>query len=151
MFPGRSPLLRKWQAANCCGNHGVSFRIASDFVTTLSEISLMSAVLHPWQFLLVGTAGWINHSQQDEIEYLQTENQVLREIVGKKRVLLNDDQRRRLAVKGKVLRLARLRELAGIVTPETILRWHRQLVVRKWDYSERREVPPSSKRLWISC
>ncbi len=100
----------------------------------------MNAVLHPWQFLLVGVAGWINRSQQDEIEYLQTENQVLREIVGTKRVLLNDDQRRRLAVKGKVLGLVRLRELAGIVTPETILRWHRQLVARKWDYSERREV-----------
>ena len=30
--------------------------------------------------------------------------------------------------------------VAGFVTPETILRWHRQLVARKWDYSERRNV-----------
>src|SRR2546425_149737 len=100
----------------------------------------MNFVLQPWHFLLIGVAGWINRSQQQAIEYLRTENQVLREVVGKKRILLNDGQRRRLAVKGKVLGLARLRELAGIVTPETILRWHRQLVARKWDYSDRRET-----------
>ena len=89
-------------------------------------------------------AGWINRSQQEAIEYLRTENQVLREVVGKKRILLNDDQRRRLAVKGKMLGLQRLRELAGIVTPETILRWHRRLVARKWNFSDRR--PPSPGR-----
>lgn len=85
-------------------------------------------------------AGWINRSQQEAIEYLRTENQILKEVVGKKRILLNDDQRRRLAVKGKVLGLARLRELASIVTPETILRWHRRLVAKKWDYSDRRQL-----------
>jgi putative transposase len=100
----------------------------------------MIFVLQPRHFLSIGVAGWINRSQQEAIEYLRTENQVLREVVGRKRVLLNDDQRRRLAVKGKVLGLSRLRELAGIVTPETILRWHRQLVARKWDYSDRRET-----------
>ena len=65
----------------------------------------MDDVMHPWQFLLIGLAGWINRSQQEAIEYLRTENQVLREVVGKKRILLNDDQRRRLAVKGKMLGL----------------------------------------------
>ncbi len=102
----------------------------------------MNYVMHPWQFLLIGLAGWINRSQQEAIEYLRTENQVLREVVGKKRILLNDDQRRRLAVKGKMLGLRRLRELAGIVTPETILRWHRRLVARKWDYSDQRKPSP---------
>ena len=100
----------------------------------------MSFVLHPWQFWLIGAAGWINRSHQEAIEYLRAENQVLREVIGKKRILLNDDQRRRLAVKGNVLGMARLREVAGLVTPETILRWHRQLVARKWDYSERRKA-----------
>jgi len=102
----------------------------------------MDSLLHPWQFLLIGVAGWINRSQQEAIEYLRTENQILREVVGKKRILLNDDQRRRLAVKGKILGLQRLRELAGIVTPETILRWHRRLVARKWDFSDRRQPSP---------
>ena len=43
-------------------------------------------------------AGWVNREQQESIEYLRTENQVLKEKSGKKRILLSDDQRRRLAV-----------------------------------------------------
>ena len=62
----------------------------------------MNFVLRPWQLLLLILAGWINRDQQDAIEYLLTENQVLREKLGKRRILLNDDQRRRVAVKGKV-------------------------------------------------
>ena len=45
------------------------------------------------QFLLLVLAGWVNRQQQDAIEYLRTENRVLREKLGKKRILLNDDQR----------------------------------------------------------
>ena len=63
--------------------------------------STMSFVLQPWQLLLVVLAGWINRQQQEVIEYLRTENQVLKEAYGKKRIRLNDDQRRRLAVKGQ--------------------------------------------------
>ena len=58
---------------------------------------------------------------------------------GKKRILLNDDQRRRLAVKGRVLGRKRLEEVGTLFTPDTILRWHRLLVAKKWDYSERRK------------
>jgi len=99
----------------------------------------MSFILQPWQFLLIVLAGWINRDQQATVEYLRAENRVLKELLGKKRVLLNDDQRRRLAVPGKVLGLRRLRDLAGIVTPETILRWHRQLIAAKWDHSAKRK------------
>ena len=63
----------------------------------------MSFILQPWQFFFIGLAGWISREQQRTIEYLITENQVLREKVGNKRILLNDDQRRRLAVKGRLL------------------------------------------------
>ena len=58
---------------------------------------------------------------------------------GKKRLLLSDDQRRLLAVKGKSLGRKALMELTTIVTPDTILRWHRKLVAEKWDYSEKRQ------------
>jgi len=61
--------------------------------------------------------------------------------------LLNDDQRRRLAVKGKVLGRKALHEIATIVTPDTILRWHRQLVAKKWDYSNRRQTTAGRPRL----
>ncbi len=63
----------------------------------------MNFILQPWQLFFVILAGWVNREQQGIIEYLRTETQVLREKLGKKRTLLNDDQRRRLAVKGKVL------------------------------------------------
>jgi putative transposase len=46
---------------------------------------------------------------------------VLREKLGKGHILLNDDQRRRLAVKGKALGRKALHKIATIVTPDTIL------------------------------
>ena len=110
----------------------------------------MNFVLQPWNLLLIGLAGWINRHQQNVIEYLRTENQVLKEKLGKKRILLDDNQRRRLAVKGKALGRKMLEEVGTIVTPDTILRWHRKLVAAKWDYSHRRQEPgrpPVSQQL----
>ena len=63
----------------------------------------MSFILHPWQLLLVILAGWVNQQQQQIIDFQRTEIDVLKEKLGKRRIILNDDQRRRLAVKGKVL------------------------------------------------
>lgn len=101
----------------------------------------MDFVLHPWQFYVVILAGWIHRQQQQVIHYLRTENQVLKETHGPKRILLNDDQRRRLAVQGKILGRKRLEEVGTLFTPDTILRWHRMLVAKKWDYSQRRQSP----------
>ena len=102
----------------------------------------MEFILQPWQLFLVILAGWMNRQQQEVIEYLRTENQVYKEKFGKKRILLDDDQRRRLAVKGKVLGRKRLEEVGTLFTPDTILRWHRMLVAKKWDYSDRRKKTP---------
>jgi hypothetical protein len=87
--------------------------------------------LQPWQLLLLVLAGWINLREQEVIEHLRAENRVLREKLGKKRILLNDDQRRRLAVKGKILGRKMLEQVATIMTPDTILRWHWELVAAK--------------------
>ena len=57
----------------------------------------MNFVLQPWYFLLSILAGWINDNQQKQIDFQWTLIQVLREKLGPKRILLNDDQRRRLA------------------------------------------------------
>jgi len=61
----------------------------------------MSFILPPWQLLVFIIAGSLNRQQQEVIEYLRTQNRVLKELVGKKRISLSDEQRRRLAVKGK--------------------------------------------------
>ena len=99
----------------------------------------MNFLLQPWQLALLGVAGWVNRQQQDVIDYLRTENRILREKHGRKRLRLNDQQRRLLAVKGKALGRKLLSEVATIVTPDTLLRWHRQLIAAKWDYSHRRK------------
>ena len=110
----------------------------------------MSFVLQPWQLLMTILAGWVNQQQQQVIEYLRTENQVLKEMHGKKRILLNDDQRRRLAVKGKVLGRKLLGEIGTLVTPDTILRWHRMLVAEKWNHADKRKStgrPPTPQEV----
>ncbi len=89
-------------------------------------------------FLLLAFSGWVNRHQNNVIDYLMEENRVLREQLGGRRLRLNDDQRRRLAVKGKLLGRKILGEVAGIVTPDTILRWYRQLVAKKYDGSKKR-------------
>ena len=45
----------------------------------------MNFMLKPGQLLLLILAGWFNRHQDDAIEYLLTENQVLREKLGKGR------------------------------------------------------------------
>jgi transposase InsO family protein len=111
----------------------------------------MSFVLHPWQLLLMILAGWVNQQQQQIIDFQRTEIDVLKEKLGKKRILLTDDQRRRLAVKGKVLGRKILQEIGCLFTPDTILRWHRELIAQKWDYSKQRKKkpgrPPTSEEI----
>src|SRR5215469_9133165 len=99
----------------------------------------MTKSLDPFRFLLIAASGWMNQQQRELIDYLQEENRVLREQLGTKRLRFNDDQRRRLAVKAKRLGRKLLREVAGIVTPETLLAWHRRLIAQKYDGSGKRE------------
>lgn len=98
----------------------------------------MTSIPHVWQFLLIALASWINRQQLDVIAYLEAENRVLREQLGKKRLRFTNDQRRRLAAKAKTLGRKALRELSPIVMPDTLLRWHRQLIARKYDGSKGR-------------
>jgi putative transposase len=99
----------------------------------------MSFLFQPSQLLVVALSGWFERQQQSALEFQRTEILVLLEVVGKKRLVLNDDQRRRLAVKGKATGRKGLADLATIVTPDTILRWHRKLIAEKWDYSKERK------------
>ncbi len=44
-----------------------------------------------------------------------------------------------------------LQQITTIVTPDTILRWHRRLIAEKWDYSQRKQKqpgrPPTSEEI----
>jgi hypothetical protein len=70
-------------------------------------------------FFVFTVAGWISSGQQDLIDYLREENRVLREQLRGRRIQLTDDQRRRLAIRAKVLGRAAVRGFTCIVTPDT--------------------------------
>ena len=109
-------------------------------------IGLNGGVLDPFRFVLISIAGWMNHQQQQAIDYLREENRVLREQLGGRRLRFTDDQRRRLAAKAKGLGRRALSQVATIVTPETLLAWHRKLIARKYDGSTQAVVPADRAR-----
>ena len=92
----------------------------------------------PLQFLLLVFAGWVNRRQVELLEYLREENRILREQLGGRRLRFTDAQRRRLATKGQALGRRVLKQLAGLVTPDTILRWYRELIANKYEGTARR-------------
>jgi putative transposase len=98
----------------------------------------MPRTLDPFQFLLVAIAGWMNQRQLQVIEYLREENRVLREQLGEHRLRFNDDQRRRLAVRAKGLGRKLLAQVASLVTPDTLMAWHRKLIAEKYDGHDKR-------------
>jgi hypothetical protein len=68
----------------------------------------MDSLPPPLAFVVLLFAGWVNRQQQAVIDYLREENRVLRAAHRPRRPRLTDDQRRRLAVKGKILGRHRL-------------------------------------------
>jgi transposase InsO family protein len=92
--------------------------------------------------LLVAVTAWLDRRERETLAYLIEENRLLRRQLGGGRLRLTDDDRRRLAARAHRLGRQALREIATIVTPDTLLRWHRQLVARKWTYA----TPRSTRR-----
>jgi putative transposase len=97
----------------------------------------MPPLLLPFQLLLLMFAGWLNRHQLDVIEYLQEENRVLKARLVGKHLRFTDAERCRLARRAHALGRKLLSELDTLVTPDTLLRWYRHLIARKWTYSRR--------------
>jgi hypothetical protein len=110
------------------------------------------SLLKPWQVLFVAFSGWVHEEEHKIIVFYQSQLETVMETQGKKRLPFTDDQRRLLAVKAKAIGRKALMELTTIVTPDTLLRWHRTLVAQKWDYSDRKTKTPAvreyANRLW---
>jgi hypothetical protein len=104
------------------------------------------------RLVLVVLTGWLKCQEREALRYLIEENRLLRRHLRGRRLQLTDADRRRLAVPAYRLGRRRLRAIATIVTPDTLLRWHRQLVARKWTYatrSSRRGVLTEIRRLVV--
>ncbi len=88
------------------------------------------------QMVLAVVTGWLDRQEREVLRYLIEENRVLRRQLGGRRLRLTDDERRRLAARAYRVGRNALREVATIVTPDTLLRWHRRLIIRKWTYAK---------------
>jgi hypothetical protein len=85
--------------------------------------------------LIAMVAGWIQRHQQQVIAYLQEENRVLKAQLGSQRLRLTDPERHRLATLAYPLGRMRLKEMATLATPDTLMRWYHRLIAQKFDGS----------------
>ena len=102
------------------------------------------------QMVLGVLTGWLDGRERETIAYVIEENRLLRRQLGTRRLRMTDDDRRRLAARAHRVSRAALRDIATIATPDTLLRWHRRLIARKWTYSRptgRRNVLLEIRRL----
>lgn len=102
--------------------------------------------LRPLHFLLAWFATLCSRRLMQENEYLKTENRLLRQQLGTRRPRFSDADRRELASKALALGRKALAGLVTIVTPDTLLRWHRRLIAAKWTQSGRRPGRPRKPR-----
>jgi putative transposase len=95
--------------------------------------------------LIAMVAGWIQRHQQRVITYLHEENRVLKAQLGGRRLRLTETERRRLAALAHPLGRTRLKEIATIATPDTLLRWYHRLIAQKFDGSQQRRQSGRSR------
>ena len=89
-------------------------------------------------FLLMIAAGWVHRHQLIVIDFLQTENRLLKAHLRGRRIRFTDAERALIARKAKAVGRKALLELDTIVSPDTLLRWHRRLVAQQWTFVDRR-------------
>lgn len=90
--------------------------------------------------MLAYVTGMVNEELLLRNEYLVTENRILKAQL-KGRFLLSDAERTTLAEIGHRLGRKALEEVANVVRSDTILRWYRKLISRKFDGSKARRTP----------
>ena len=96
--------------------------------------------------VLAVLTGWLDRQERQAIAYLMEENRVLRRQLGQQRLQFTNADRRRLAVRGHRLGGQVLRQIATIVTPDTILRWSSAACCAEVDLSEQTIRPPWCSR-----
>jgi len=88
-------------------------------------------------------AGWVHRHQLIVIVVLQAENRLLKDRLRGKRIRFTDAaERALLARKAKAVGRKALLELDTLVSPDTLLRWHRRLIAEKRNFLRRRGPGP---------
>jgi putative transposase len=90
------------------------------------------------QVFIAMVAGWLQRHQQQVIAYLIEENHILKAQLGGPRLRLTDTERRRLTALAHPLGQKRLKEVASLATPDTLMRWYKRLIAQKFDGSMQR-------------
>ncbi len=85
----------------------------------------------------------INKELYKAIAYLKTQVEVLIEEQEKqnKRILLNNNQRIRIAAKARQLSRKMLEQCTVLFTPDTVMRWYHKLIAQNYDGSKQRGNP----------
>ena len=93
-----------------------------------------------WARMLAYITGTVDQELLSRNEYLVAENRILKRQL-KGRLLLSDTERSTLGEIGHRLGRKALADVAIAAKPDTILRWYRRLVARKFDGSKQRPYP----------
>ena len=93
-------------------------------------------ILH---ILIAMVAGWMQRHQQHVITDLIEENRTLKAKLSRQKLRLTDTERRRLAALAHPIERKHLKEIATIVTPDTLQRWYKRLIAQKFDESQHRQ------------
>jgi transposase InsO family protein len=107
----------------------------------------MRDVLKPLHLLLHWYSELKCHELRKRLDYQDAQLRVLREALGKKRLRFTPEQRRLLAAKAAALGRKVLRSMTTIVTPDTLMAWHRKLIAEKWTHPRRVGRPRKSAEL----
>ena len=99
--------------------------------------------------MLISLAGWMNQQQQFAIDYLRQENRVLRDQLGPSATSAERRSAPPTCRQGQRLGRRILEEVAGLVTPDTLMAWHRRLIAQKYDGSGSRGPgrPPTAAEI----
>src|SRR5215510_13089285 len=100
-----------------------------------------------WARILAYVSGAVDQELLARIEYLATENRILKAQL-KGQLRLTDAERATLAEIGHRLGRKALAEVATVARPDTILAWYRRLVARKFDGSKARRSPGRPRITW---
>jgi transposase InsO family protein len=106
--------------------------LPADLSTPLRTVQVRCPLsANPFHLFVLALAGWLNRRQAAAVEYLREKNRVLRSRLPEGRLRFTDAERKRLAARGAEIGRALIADVATLVSPDTILRWHRKLVAAK--------------------